>query len=417
MNATIITASRSTKISVGDTEKIKELKEESEYISGSNAGICYANDSYFDEKVSGRERAIKRCNTVLGTNHHSISNHAEVEVLFEGISKSMAMILNNLTFYATSEKSGRYTKMTGVSPIESKYYEKWIDKLKPLIQSAYPNMDEKLATKLAMENARLFLSANSPIVTMGYSTALNQWSYITYWLDEYANFLDHAFDEKRQVPEGLDSHLGVSFAQVLSTEMRTVVTFLTNLGLNSDNLHDPKRRHLRTFFESNIYPPKSNLIGENRHRGLTHRCDEVIISRFQGSFAMVAQMQRHRTLKLRFALRKENSSGFMKVYCPDIVIANNLKSEWISDMNELFKVGIIPIGTLLDVKMIGTEEDYDMMFSERLCGRAQLEIMKLSFALANEVHIPWDVKTKCQMNGGCKEPCMFIKDGLKNKKV
>ena len=406
MNATIITASQSTKIEQGDTEKVNALKEESAYISGANAGICYASSSYFDERVSGKERALNRCDTVLGTNHHSIANHAVVEVLFEGISKSLAMILNNLTFYATSEKSGRYTRMQGSTNLERSLYDKWMVKLITLIKGAYPSMDEKLANKLAMENARLFISANAPIVTMGYSAALNQWSYIIQWLREYADFLDKS---------SFSDEILCTFSTNLSEEMKQISNMLENLGLKNDKLNDPKHRKIRTFFEDKIHPPKT--IWNIKHSDITHRFDDVVISRYKGSFALVAQMQRHRTLQLKFAISEVKNNGTIETYCPDIVAQNGLKKEWEEDMAKLFRELIIPLGTMLDVKMIGTVEDYNMMFSERLCGRAQHEIMKLAFKIAHEIHIAWDVKTKCQMNGGCKEPCMFIKDGLDKKKI
>ena len=429
MNATIITASQSTKIEQGDTEKINALKEESNYIAGANAGICYASSSYFDERVSGRERALNRCDTVLGTNHHSVANHAMIEVLFEGISKSLAMILNNLTFYATSEKSGRYTRMHGSTNLERSLYDKWMIKLMSLIKDAYPDMDEKLVTKLAMENARLFISANAPIVTMGYSAALNQWSYIIQWLREYADFLDVAVDfyndfhashplSSVKVPlinENFNNGICVRFSYNLSREMKEVANMLENLGLKNNKMNDPKRRKIRTFFDNDIRPPKT--IWNFKNSEITHRFDDVIISRYKGSFALVAQMQRHRTLQLKFAISEVKNNGTIETYCPDIVAQNGLRKEWEEDMAKLFRELIIPLGTMLDVKMIGTGEDYDMMFSERLCGRAQHEIMKLAFKIAHEVNIAWDVKTKCQMNGGCKEPCMFIKDGLDKKKI
>ena len=421
MNVTIITASQSTKIEQEDTQKVNALKEESAYLTGANAGICYANTSYFDDRVSGKERALKRCDTVLGTNHHSIANHAVVEVLFEGISKSLAMILNNLTFYATSEKSGRYTKMQGSTNLERSLYDKWMIKLISLIKDAYPGMDEKLTLKLAMENARLFISANAPIVTMGYSAAINQWSYIIQWLREYAEFLDKAVDcyngsiSPKSDPFPINNDICARFSDNLAREMKEVADMLENLGLKNDNLTDPKHRKIRTFFEDIVDPPKS--IRDIRRNNITRRFDDVVISRYKGSFALVAQMQRHRTLHLKFAISDVKNDGTIETYCPDIVAQNGLRYAWKDDMEKLFREMVIPLGTMLDVKMIGTVEDYDMMFSERLCGRAQHEIMKLAFEISREIHTKSGTKTKCQMNGGCKEPCMFIKDGLDKKKI
>ena len=103
---------------------LKIALEDEKVFSGKNAGICYQKDGYFNTSVSDPVQAGKRFPRVAGTNHHSISDHAKVEVLFENCSKMLAILLNSLQDYATSEKSGRYTVMTGNSEKETKLYDK-----------------------------------------------------------------------------------------------------------------------------------------------------------------------------------------------------------------------------------------------------------------------------------------------------
>ena len=50
--------------------------------------------------------------------------------------KIIAMIINNEKQYATSEKSGRYTRMD-ISPSEKLIYEKWVDIFRSRIEKKY----------------------------------------------------------------------------------------------------------------------------------------------------------------------------------------------------------------------------------------------------------------------------------------
>lgn len=114
---------------IGLTKEVNSMSkidlEDEKVFSGKNAGICYQKDGYFNMSVSDPVKAGKRFQRVAGTSHHSISDHAKVEVLFENCSKMLAILLNSLQDYATSEKSGRYTVMTGNSEKETKLYDKW----------------------------------------------------------------------------------------------------------------------------------------------------------------------------------------------------------------------------------------------------------------------------------------------------
>ena len=85
-------------------ENMPEILEDLKRFSGAEAGICYMSKPYFDSYVSDSVKAAKRFVTVSGTGHHSIAGHAQVAVLFEDMPKILAMYLNNLNDYETSEK-------------------------------------------------------------------------------------------------------------------------------------------------------------------------------------------------------------------------------------------------------------------------------------------------------------------------
>ena len=248
MNLSIIAASKPRQIKCGAIPATMSLREDALYISGSNAGICYMNGSFFDEKVSGKEPAINRAERVLNTGHHSIANHMMIEVLFEGISKSAAMVLNNLKFYATSEKSGRYTTMEGYTKLEKELYDKWREKLIPIIKKEYPDMDDKLATKLAMENARMFIGVDSRIVTMGYSAAYNQWMYIIRWFESYYESTTHDLSQKTKPDHSESITIVDRFKETLAGELHEIAKYLTILILgNHQMIADPKHRHINPF--------------------------------------------------------------------------------------------------------------------------------------------------------------------------
>ena len=120
----------------------------------------------------------------MESGHHSVFGHAHYNLIFEGIPKILAMILNNEKIYNTSEKSARYTKMEP-SEEEKVLYEKWIEKYKKVIKEEYPEFDDKKVKKLAQENARYLISIFTPATIMGYTVNFCQLNYIVHWFEDY----------------------------------------------------------------------------------------------------------------------------------------------------------------------------------------------------------------------------------------
>lgn len=308
-----------TGITVETEGMTPEQLEQSKIFSGKNAGICYMGDSYFDSSVSDPAKALPRFESTIKMAHHSIADHVRIEVLMEGVSKMMAIILNSLQDYATSEKSGRYTIMTGNSEKECELYEKWckiyqdvilkeeetIDDewLRNMFEKKYPdsgyiiacgrctevepklpakedweavnyfrellNNNNRPSRKKAQENARYVLSVFTRSTTMGYSTSLRQWNYIYDWcqkylsqfmprLDEsYANALAGENDAVTIVYKGTDKPV-TYFERELYFDMLKLSNFIYDT-MYIENLRDTKNRHFQFLV---------GLSGEENHEML-----------------------------------------------------------------------------------------------------------------------------------------------------
>ena len=95
-------------------------------LGGKIAGVCYMDGEYSDSKVSSDEAGLRRAKMTANNGHHSVFDHVYKTVEFKGIPKLMAMVLNSMGAYNTSEKSGRYTRMSGNTDEEMNLYNKWL---------------------------------------------------------------------------------------------------------------------------------------------------------------------------------------------------------------------------------------------------------------------------------------------------
>ena len=89
-------------------DELPELKvrEEMQIFAGKAAGICYMPDDYFSKAFDDDEKSINRSKRNAVNGHYSVYEHGHINLIIQ-TSKIMAMILNSLNLYATSEKSGR----------------------------------------------------------------------------------------------------------------------------------------------------------------------------------------------------------------------------------------------------------------------------------------------------------------------
>lgn len=363
-------------------------KEEAVIFSGKSAGICYMPDTIETLFNEPEEKTIKRANATLNRGHHSVFDHITINLALSNIPKILAMILNNEGMYTTSEKSARYTKMQA-SEMESKLYEKWIEKFSKEIEKEYPEIEEKPRIKLAQENARYLISVFTPATIMEYSVSFRQLNYIASF---FKNFIENE-------PNTEFNKMLKPFLEEFNSQIEDLL--IPNLNA------DVKQRKLSLFASRNY----------KEEFGECYSCN------YYGTFAELAQAQRHRTLRYNMQI-EENP----KFYVPKIIENNEeLKKEWLEDINSL--KDLFPQGMLVKINERGTVEDFILKCKERLCGCAQLEIMLqskeiLDKYIANtketneyvyEYLLPYQKGVRCTFKGWkCTSPCLW---GAKNSLV
>lgn len=361
-------------------------KDDAIKFGGKSAGICYMPDDINALFSEPEEKTLKRANRTLNSGHHSVFDHTTYNLALEGIPKILAMILNNEGMYTTSEKSARYTKMTP-SKREEELYEKWIEVYKKEISKQYPEIDEKKVGKLAQENARYLISVFTPATTMEYTVSFRQLNYIAGWFKNY-------------IENEPDTDFNVQLKPYLQQFIDNVSEYIIP-ELNSD----VKMRKISIFDDRKN---RKEEFGEN------------YCTTYEGTFAELAQAQRHRTLQYKMSLLDN-----VKFYIPKIIEENNeLKQEWLKDINSL--ADLYPQGMLININERGTVENFVLKCKERVCGCAQLEIMNQTYEIlqkyientknSNEdvynYLLPYSKGARCTYPGfKCTSPCMW---GAKN---
>lgn len=361
-----------------DNITAEDLKE-AERLSGIYAGICYMPNT-FEALEQNTEAALKRVQGTLKKGHHSVMSHIYMTVVLEGIPKILAMLLNSVTFYNTSEKSGRYTEMKADST-EKELYDKWRPILKSLIMQKYPDFEEKYADNLAKENARYFLSVFANGTTMAYTTSIQQWNYIYDWCEMLIEYTEEtAF---------LGNPKEYEFFVCLVPYLKELQSLLKPFII--PDLRDRKKQGFKLFDINNEYKTDKDYFGY------------VYNTTYEASFVAIAQLHRHRTLRYRIRFTDE-----VRYFIPDIVKDANMQEMWVQDMQKVE----FPNALLMQVTETGDYTDFLLKCKERLCGRAQYETAKIvslvykEFAVAvPELGFKEDVPTKACLIGDCTEPC------------
>ena len=361
----------------------KMTKEEAMDFSGKSAGICYLPDTIDVLFAENSEKTEKRAKGTLLSGHHSVFSHVTYNLILEDVPKILAMILNNEKVYNTSEKSARYTKMKP-SEKEKDLYEKWLEIYKNQILSKYPNMDEKKAVKLAQENARNLISVFTPATTMEYTVSFGQLNYIIHWFEDFIeNAEDNEFNKKLK---------------------NVFMEFNKNIeSLNVPELNSRLKKREISFFAKR---QRKEEFGEN------------YCINYTGTFAQLAQAQRHRTVSYEMSFLEKN-----EFTVPLIIKDTEYEKEWLTDIKSLENE--FPQGMLIQINERGTIENFVMKCQERLCGAAQLEIayqtrdnlmryvdaVKDDEVLYNYL-LPYTKGARCTFPGWrCTSPCIW---GAKN---
>lgn len=380
-----------------DTVDQKEIKK----FAGLNAGICYMHD--WDTLVNEDEaKTLKRVERNILLEHHSVFDHYSINFIFEDIPKFLAMILNNQRLYGTSEKSARYTRMV-LTEQEQEIYNKWFAIFLELINKKYPmekynnsaywgrtekeNLSKR--NKLAQENARYLTSVFTP-TTMSHTLNIRQLNYMYDYLTEVLNLNTNS--------------------ELINKAKPYIEEFLAKLDkeLIIPELNTKSKSGKLNLFDTRNYEPKEIF-------------DDIYQTSYNGSFAQLAQAQRHRTIKYTIKELAERS-----FFVPPILRDNDvLVKEYLLDLERVGKS--IPQATEVKIFETGTMDDFILKMKERKCSYAQLEInnqtesiLKKYIAELEKNNHPRTEELKKYDNGArctfpdykCKAPCGF-KEGVK----
>ena len=320
-------------------------KKEAIKLSGKIAGVCYDKEGFSHLENELEEKTMRRVNRTLNSGHHSVYDHILINFNMQNIPKILAMVLNNEKQYTTSEKSARYTSIVRqdgsiITEREEKLYQKWIEIFVAKIKAEYGNVynDSKIQ-KLAQENARYLVTVFMP-TQMIYSTTLRQINYLVSWMNDYIKNINqnNLFETK------------------LASSMQQLIEELDKLNVLEEGLlKNEKGRSLSLFGK--------DLDKVEEYYG------NVYSTLYKGSFAQVAQAQRHRTIDYQIEMLDKK-----EYFVPPIILDDQtLVNEWLNDMEYVKDVN--PQGEIVKVSEMGKYEDFVLKCKERLCSEAQLEIM------------------------------------------
>ena len=361
-------------------------KKESLKFGSYEAGVCYLKDNFGDITSEPPEKTLKRQRLTLKSGHHSVYGHSTYNLLIINIPKILAIFLNNEKVYTTSEKSARYTKMD-LSPIEKELYNKWLNIFDKRIEKVYPKIKPNKRKRLSMENARYLTSVFTPTI-MGYSTNFRQLNYIMHWFKEFIeNEENTTFNNRlKNSMDEFNKQLNFLYVEELNPQVK-----FRKLSLIT------KRKNFNEFF------------------------DEAYSTNYKGSFAQLAQAQRHRTINYKIQEVNEPKEFFV----PPIIKGTNLSDKWTKDISSIAE--IFPQGSLVQINERGLYEDFVSKCGERLCGDAQLEISLQTYETLKKylaatknsnkkVYEELSVFSngpKCTIPGfRCRSPCIFGRRSL-----
>lgn len=313
--------------------------EEAIKFSGTEAGFCYMPDDVDTLLKEEEQSTLKRANGTMHSGHHSVFGHASYNYALEELPKIMAMLLNNEKVYQTSEKSARYTRMKA-SKQEEVLYEKWIEIFKKEIEKVYPENNKETEkkrqsniTKRAQENARYLISVFTPATSMGHTLDFRQLNYEIYWAEEF-----------------IKNEPDTEFNKQLKPILKDFIEIFAKYKVEDINTKVKER--------------KFSLFATRRRE---EEWGENYSTNYLGTFAQLAQAQRHRTLSYEIMIPDEP-----QFYVPPIIAGTELEAEWLTDISSLSK--FYPQGMLVWINERGTVENFVLKCKERLCGEAQLEI-------------------------------------------
>lgn len=376
-------------------------KDEADIFAGHMAGVCYLKDNMDTLLNEPEEKTLRRVNTILESGHHSPFDHTQITLELVDVPKIIAMMLNNEKDYTTSEKSARYRKME-LPEDEQKLYDKWLEIFEEEIKDHYQEkcpayFTDTRITKLAQENARYLTSVFSP-TTMTHTISYRQFNILYSLFKKEAETLQDKTDP---------------FSTRLKAEIENLLKEFEKMPYLNEKLFDQKQRSL-------------SLFDHKPNRPIISQYGDVYKIAYKGTFAQLAQAQRHRTLD--YQLRLPQTQEF---YVPPILKSSKiLTNAWIYDCKSL--ANNCPQGMLVWIIESGKIENLILKAKERKCTMAQLEIdnqttdiiMDIYQELEKEKHpAAEDLKPYAKKSSRCTfpdykcpAPCNFP-DGVKGERL
>ena len=376
-------------------------KDEVMDFCGKAFGMCYLEDDLETIELEAPEESAKRSRGCIKSQHHSGFDHAKHTFYITGISKMLAMILNNQGKYATSEKSGRYTVLDIDDPEENRLRAKWQEIFYGILNERYhdefykfyekpkftPEQIEakvKLAlTKKAQENSRLVTTVFTK-TKMVYSMDIRQLSYLKYEMQHF-----------------IETEPDTPFYVRLKEEMKEFIAVTEEYGLLDRGLSPENKGFTLPFFHE---------VREEEF-GLNYSVNNAM------SIATFAQNQRHRTVHCTVEWPEEGKEEY---FIPDFIKNDPaLVEEWITDLKNKTGNGDYPQALLVYVNERGRYEDFITKAYERMCGSAQYEIMKVTVEQyekykanvtskeAGEALAKLTPCVRCMFGFKCTAPCQF----------
>jgi len=374
-------------------------KEAAIKYSAQLAGECYEPEGWSKLKNEDEKKTERRINLTLGLEHSTPYEHVAVGFEIVNLPKILAMILNNEKQYSTSEKSARYTPIDAsidpnISPRESELYKKWMEIFRTKIKAKYGYIhnDSKIE-KLAQENARYLVTVFAS-TKMIHTVPWIQLNRIVCFMNRYIN--------ERQT--NVQNNSKADFDRKLIEAMKQLIECFEKLNLLDERaMSNRKERSLSLFANRSV----------EEHFGTTYS------TCYKGSFAQLAQAQRHRTLDYSMQLLDEKEYFIPPILDDDPVLVQ----EWIKDISSVAYA--YPQGELVLINECGTYDNFILKAKERLCSAAQQEIMvqtretllkyktaleAVSHPLANDIALH-SKGARCTFPGySCAKDCGF-KDG------
>lgn len=347
------------KIKIGIVNPNPFLNEDGTYnkkkailLGGKIAGECYDKEGFDHINQEPVEKTMRRVDLTLNNGHHSVYGHEVIKFNLQNVPKALAMMINNEKEYTTAEKSARYTpveKKEGsiITAKEEELYNKWMQIFQIKIKEKYGDIyNASKIKKLAQENARYLVTVFMPTQLI-YTTSFRQINYIASWMEKF---------QKEVKEKGINA---TYFEKALASSMKDFVTCLDDINILEDGLLQNEKD--RSF----------SLIAKD-DRVKDEFFGDVYSTNYKGSFAELAQLQRHRTINYEMKLPDEKNPEF---FVPPILEDDAmLVDEWLNDISSVADIN--PQGQLVSINERGTYEDFILKCKERLCSAAQLEIMR-----------------------------------------